>query len=75
MFFLHTDIKSTSIWRKIEVHVESISFCSSYEHFQLLQRNKQHKTAINLGGCRTSRYKLLDSFENIVRHFVTSLWR
>ena len=23
MFFLHTDIKSTSIWRKIEVRVES----------------------------------------------------
>ena len=59
-FLLHTDIKSTSIWRKIEVHVESSSFWSSYRRFQPLQRNKQHYNAINLGVYSTSRYKLFD---------------
>ena len=58
---------------KLKSTLTRFSFWSSYRRFQPLQLNKQHYNVINLGVYSTSRYKMFDSCENTVRHFVTSL--
>ena len=48
VLFQHIDVKSTSISRKIKVHIESISILVFYRRFKSLQSNK-HKNKIILG--------------------------
>ena len=71
IFFLHTDVKSSSISRKIVVHTTSNShFCVSIDVFYPFQRNKN---TIIVGVNITTTHKLFDSCEKTVPHFVTSL--
>ena len=67
-FFLHTDVKSSSISRKIEVHIKSnFQFCVSIDHFNAT------KNTIIVGVNNTTTHKLFDSCEKTVPHFMTSL--
>ena len=60
---------------KLKFMFKSIFIWYSYRRFQPLQRNTQYLNVNSLGVISTSRYKLNDSCEKTVRHFVTSLWR
>ena len=74
VFFLHIDVKLTSISRKIEVHIESkFHFSVSIDFFFYpFQRNK-HQKYNYLGVNNTTTYKLFKSREKTVPNFVTSL--
>ena len=69
VFFQHIDVKSTSLPRKLEVHIES-KF-----HFSVSIDVLNHFNATNIKNkiINPSTYKLFDASEKTVPHFVTSL--
>ena len=73
-FFQHIDVKSTSISRKIKVHIES-NF-----HLSISKDVSNHYNATNIKklvyfSCvnNPTTYKFFDASETTVPHFVTSL--
>ena len=72
-FFLHIDVKSTSISCKIEFHIETdFQFSVSIDVFNHLNATNI-KYIIILGVNNPTTYKLFDASEKTVAHFVTSL--
>ena len=72
-FFLHTDVKSSSISRKIEVNIKSNFYfgvsIDVFNHFNTIN----DKNVIIVGVNYTTTNKLFDSCEKTVPYFVTSL--
>ena len=73
VFFQHIDVKSTSISRKDEDHIESnfhfSVFMDVFDHFNATNIKIYIFRCVN----NPTTYKLFDANEKTVPHFVTSL--